>query len=303
MRLYGWTDSGFVDAPTFAAVMDVFCREWQLRNPGKECIVIGDQLGAHRQVEVVRMATKHNVHCWWLVANTSHFLQVLDDKCFARVKTVMPVLSEEKVIEALLSGEATRDCLLEAAYEAERRAFTRETIMASFKSVGLCPWSRERVVELARVNLGIGLPSDGVADQARAAAVAVIRQAQEKRCAEKKQVISGNAVVKKAKIYCGRDLLAQHSAQMAMEEANTASRAAAAAEKEATKVANAAKKAEQAAQRALLVCRVCEVRTHRGGKGWSVCHCGSFRVCPGCMKSDTGRVVAGAHATVCSISS
>lgn len=63
LRMYGWTESGFIDAATFAAVMDAFCEEWRLRHPNQECMLIGDQLGAHRQVEVVRSAAKSNVLC------------------------------------------------------------------------------------------------------------------------------------------------------------------------------------------------------------------------------------------------
>lgn len=90
-----------------------------------------------------------------MVPNTSHWLQVLDDKCFARLKKIVPVLSDDKVIQALMTNQPTRDCLLEAAYEAERMALTRETIQAAFKSVGLYPWDRKQVMELARVNLGL----------------------------------------------------------------------------------------------------------------------------------------------------
>lgn len=119
-RPYGWTGTGFVDAPTFAAVTDVFCREWQVRNPTKKCFVIGDQLAAHRHVEVARMATRYKVHCWMLVSKTSRCLQVLDEKCFACVKTVMRVLAENKVVEALLSGKATRDFAAAAGSKDDR---------------------------------------------------------------------------------------------------------------------------------------------------------------------------------------
>lgn len=43
--------------------MDAFCEEWRLRHPNQECMLIGDQLGARRQVEVVRSAAKSNVLC------------------------------------------------------------------------------------------------------------------------------------------------------------------------------------------------------------------------------------------------
>lgn len=300
LRLYGWTESGFVDAATFAVVMEAFCDEWRLRNPNQECMLIGDQLGAHRQVEVVRAALKSNVLCWWLVANTSHWLQVLDDKCFARIKKVVPVLSDDKIIQALMTNQPTRDCLLEAAYEAERLALTRETIQAAFKSVGLYPWDRKRVIELARVNLGIGLPSDGVADQSRAAAAVVIRQAYDQRAADQKKVVSGVAVVKKAKVYSGKDLIAQHEARVAANAKAMADKEAAALEKEAEKAAKAALRAEENEQRKLLVCRACDQRVHRSSKEWHVCTCGSYRVCPPCLKNSEGKAMVSAHIVVCS---
>lgn len=110
-RFYGWTESGFIDSTTFSAVMDLFCREWQLRNPGRDCLLLGDLRQSHKQVDVVRSALKYNVHLWWLVANTSHFLQVLHDKCFAVLKVRVPILSEEKIIRALMTSQSTRDCV------------------------------------------------------------------------------------------------------------------------------------------------------------------------------------------------
>jgi len=185
---------------------------------------------------VVRAAAKSNVLCWWLVANTSHWLQVLDDKFFASLKTIVPVLSDDKVFQTLFTYQPTRDCLLEVAYEAERLVLTRVTIQASFKSVGLYPWDRELVVELERVNLGIGLPSDGVADQSRAAVSVVIRQAHEKFAADQPKVMSVAAVVKKAKVYSGKDLIAQHEARVAADAKAVAEKEAAAVEKEADKL-------------------------------------------------------------------
>jgi len=300
LGLYGWTDTGFVDAATFAAVMAAFCEEWRLRNPKKECMLSGDQLGAHRQVEVVRAAAKSNVLCWWLVANTSHWLQVLDDMCFVRLKTIVPVLSDGKVIQALLTNQPTRDCLLEAAYEADRLALTRVTIQAAFKSVGLYPWDRERVVELARVIVGIGLTSDGVADQSRGAAAVVIRQAHEQRAADQRKVMSGAAVIKKAKVYSGKDLIAQNKARVAADAKAVAEKEAAAVEEEADKAAKAAWRAEEAEHRRLLVCRACDHRVHLGGRAWHLCACGSYRVCPPCLKTSEGKAMVSEHNVVCS---
>lgn len=299
-RFYGWTDTGFLDAPTFAAVMDLFCSEWQLRNAGRQCLLLGDQLKAHRQVEVVRSALKHGVSCWWLVANTSHFLQVLDDKCFACLKKHLPVLSEQKMISALLTNQSARDSVLQAAYEAERMSFTPTTIRASFRSVGLVPWDAARVMHLARVNLGLDLPSEGVADGARAAAAAVIRLAHDRNAADQKSVVAGRAVVQKRRIYSATDLLDADRARVAAEAAAAKAKAAKTAEKEATKEQAARDKVERDRQRVLATCRLCTSHVHRGGKGWTACVCGGFRVCPMCAKESMGKAIMAAHLMECS---
>lgn len=299
-RYYGWTESGFIDSMIFSAVMDLFCWEWQLRNAGQDCLLLGDQLQSHKQVDVVWSALKYNVHLWWLVANTSHFLQVLDDKCFAVLKTHVPILSEEKIVRALLTSQPTRDCVMQPAYEAERIAFTPTTIRASFKSVGLVPFDRQRVLQLARLNLGMDLPQDDVADQARAAAALVIRQSHDQHAADSRAVVAGRATVKKARIYSGGDLLDAHRAEVAASVAAAAAMADKAAAKDAEKVKAAQEKEEQRGQRVRATCRLCTTRTHRGGAGWSVCPCGSFCVCPICFKLGDGKALMGAHSVVCS---
>lgn len=299
-RFYGWTESGFVDSATFAAVMDLFCREWQVRNPGRDCLLLGDQLQSHRQVEVVRAALKYGVFLWWLVANTSHFLQVLDDKCFAILKRYLPILSEEKIIRALLTSQPTRDCVLQAAYEAERIAFTPTTIKASFKSVGLAPFDRKRVLHLARLNLGMDLPKDGVADQSRAVASQVIRQSHDQHAADSRAVTTGRATVRKSRIYSGVELLDEHSEEVAANEAAAVAKAASAAAKATDKVKVAKQKEEQQKERTMATCRLCMKRTHRGGGGWFVCRCGTFRICPMCSKIGDGKALMGAHSVVCS---
>lgn len=166
--------------------------------------------------------------------------------------------------------------------------------------MGLYPWDRERVMELARLILGIGRPTDSVADQARAAAVAVITEARSKRASGKKSIVIGLAVVEQAKVYFGHDLLEHPAARVAAEAAEASREAAAAEEKEAAKVANATKKAEEVTQRALLVWQVCKERNHRGGAAWHVCRCASFRVCPACLKDENGKPVVSEHSLVCS---
>jgi len=170
--------------------------------------------------------------------------------------------------------------VLQAAYEAERLRCTHTTIRASFRAVGLVPWDPTRVLHLALVNLGMDLPSYGVADAAQAATAAVIHLSHDRHMAGKKKVVAGRAAVDRRRIYSAADLVAAHRARVAAKVAAEKAKAAKDAQKEATKLQVARDKVEQERQRVLATCRLRTSRVHRGGKLWSVCSRGRFRVCP-----------------------
>ena len=299
-RFYGWTDTGFVDAPCFAAIMDLFCKEWRLQNPLGDAFLIGDQLAAHKQVDVVRAALRHGVHCWWLVANTSHWLQVLDDKPFALLKRFQPVLSQQRVIDALLTSQPVRDCFIGAAYEAERRAMTPKAIKAAFKNVGLFPFDRMRVMELAHMNLGMGAAGADVASLCVAAAGSVLRRAQMKAVHDREETARGRAAVKNAKIYSPQALLAADAKMRKAKAQEAKKKAAAAAEKSKAAANKELERLVRADLRKKATCRACHSRVRRGGSTWSVCGCMAFVVCPFCLKTDEGKAVGAAHDLVCS---
>lgn len=298
-RFYGWRDTGSFEGPTFSAVTDLFCQDWRVRNPRRTCLLLGDQLRAHRQVEVVCSALKHGVSCWWLVASTSHSLQVLDDNCLACLKKHLPMLAEQTMVDAVLSNQSARDPGLQAAYDAERMSFMPTTIRAFFQSVGLVPWDPARVLHLARVNLGMDLASYGVAGGARAAAAAVIRIAHNHHETDQKKVVDGHAVIKNRGIYSAADLFAADKARAAAELAAAKAKAAKTEEKEASKQQTARNKVERDRQRLLGTCRLCVSHVHRGGKGWAVCVCGNFCVCPMCKKQSVGRALLAPHMMAC----
>jgi len=122
-------------------------------------------------------------------------LQVLDDTCFACLKKHLKVLSDQNIVDALLTNKSARDCVLQAAYEEERLTFTRTTIRALFRSVGTVPRVPTRVLHLSRFSISMDLPSHGVADAARGAAAAVIRLSHDRHMAGKNKVVAGRASV------------------------------------------------------------------------------------------------------------
>lgn len=58
-RFYCWTDTGLLDGETFGLVMDHFCAEWSVRNPGRSALLFGDQLGAHTQADVIERSVPY----------------------------------------------------------------------------------------------------------------------------------------------------------------------------------------------------------------------------------------------------
>merc|ERR1712070_863707 len=85
-RFFAVTKSGSMNKELNCAMIEKFREVWKEQNPGFHCYLFSDQLSSHSNVKMVREALKDGVLLWSLVANTSHFLQPLDDVCFARFK-------------------------------------------------------------------------------------------------------------------------------------------------------------------------------------------------------------------------
>jgi len=85
-RFFCWTDTGYLKAATFRCVIYEFAREWGVRNPGREVLLFGDQLGCHKDVETLSSALSKGVYLFFLEPNSSHFNQPLDEVPFAALK-------------------------------------------------------------------------------------------------------------------------------------------------------------------------------------------------------------------------
>ena len=223
-------------------------------------ILFSDQMKSHLDPVVLALALSHQVHMWSLVANSSHFLQPLDDFPFGMFKKYTSHLHARKLFSASISGEVLSGLLLEAAYDAEIAAFTPNVIAAAFKNTGLHPFDPDAMWRRFTLNTGAFVQSD-LASSCRAAASSVIHEA--KTEASKKRgrqaPVSGEAVVRKNNVYSPEALLKAHKERT--EEREAISQA---------KKDNAEK----------MTCRVsgCK-RLHRGGSGWMVCECGLTRLC------------------------
>jgi len=85
-RFFCRTDTGYLNAATFRCVIDELAREWGVRNPGREVLLFGDQLGCHKDVEPLSSPLSKGVYLFFLAPNSFLFNQPPDEVPFAALK-------------------------------------------------------------------------------------------------------------------------------------------------------------------------------------------------------------------------
>jgi hypothetical protein len=111
-------------------------------------------------VKVMRALPK-NIDVTFLPPYTSHFLQPLDDICFAIYKTKIAAIAARLNKAFGSRGFAERGAsrsthiLTLASFLAEKLAFEKSKIQKSFKRTGIYPWNKALVLKNARINSGI----------------------------------------------------------------------------------------------------------------------------------------------------
>eukprot|EP00170_Pyropia_yezoensis_P002807 contig_11823_g2813 len=198
--------------------MDHFCTEWSIRNPGREALLLGDQLGAHTQAQVIEKCMARAVFLFFLTPNSSHFNQPLDAYPFASFKGRTTRTNEHGIMDCALTSTNARDSLLLAAYLAEVMAFTSNAIVGFFRLCGLWPFSPATMLQRAKDNLGMAEGGDSTREVAQRAASAVISDATQRNTASRKGTSTGQATVRRSVLHSGATLSAQAHARQAARE-------------------------------------------------------------------------------------
>lgn len=153
-RFFCFTKKGYVVKDVFNDIMKKFVEIWTSENAGMHCYVFGDQLEAHKDFETVKMCYEKNVFMWSLPANTSHFLQPLDNLCFAVLKSKFKSKLYELNLRHYLTNSNIRQELFAAMYEAEEESMIPSVIKSSFKNTGIYPFDPEKIRKLTNDNCG-----------------------------------------------------------------------------------------------------------------------------------------------------
>lgn len=298
-RFYCLTDTGFLDGETFGVVMDHFCTEWSVRNPGRGAFLFGDQLGAHTQAQVIEQCMSRAVFLFYLTANSSHFNQPLDAFSFASFKERTTRTNEQGIMECVLTSTSARDLLLLAAYSAEVKVFTLDAIIRSFRVCGLWPLSPATMLKRAKNNLDVAGEGDSTQEVAQSAAAAVILEATQRNKESRNGTTTGQASMRRSVLHSGAALAAQAHARQAARDKAEEEKQQRAAERIRKRVDKDKAEEQRLLEKKNYMCRVCMSKTHRGGRGWVGCKCGEYWVCPECCVGSVGSAAIVEHHGEC----
>ena len=148
-----FTDTGYVDEATFRKIVEDFRGVWARRYPGLHCLLLGDNLGVHNGIDVVRESRKEGVHLTFFPPNTTHWLQPLDNLFFAALKKAMA--SEKERLQSLASWtdeESLPFSYMDFIQRSMRKACTPSVIKRSFSCTGIFPWSPDLIFSLCASN-------------------------------------------------------------------------------------------------------------------------------------------------------
>ena len=298
-RFFFLTEMGYLNADTFEEVMDLFAEKWGVRNPGREALLFGDQLGSHKKVKTIESALLKGVFLSFFATNSSLINKPLDEMQFASDKKSSVARGEQAKNESMVIGSLARDSILGAVFTAMRRAFTPAHIRGRFRRCAL--WSLDTVTMTRRCREATGMLSHRgiLSEEATAAASEVIRASAERTTAAAARLSTGKETVRRKILHSAADLLAQHAATVASEAARVANRATVEAEKKAEHVKKAAEVVLKAAAMENTTSRACAKTRPRTGTGWAECPCGAYWMCPTCRKADVARANLGKHLGLC----
>lgn len=96
------TKSSYVDKATFADIISHFMDWYRAKEPGLDVILVGDNLGSHKNSKLIEEAFAKNFYMLFLLEYTTHWSQALDWILFGRLKKRIRMLVEDDFFDRAL---------------------------------------------------------------------------------------------------------------------------------------------------------------------------------------------------------
>jgi hypothetical protein len=148
--IYAFNSTGRMNGDLWKDLMRKFVDIWETQNPGLECRLQGDRLGAHMDVTTVHYLAQHRIRCVWPSAKTTNFTAPLDDVSFGNLKNSLINWAEQKTnLLATHRGNLTPE--ITAAIPALiTETLTPAVVKASFAHTGTWPWNPDLIRKRAQ---------------------------------------------------------------------------------------------------------------------------------------------------------
>jgi hypothetical protein len=159
---YLYNDTGNVNSTTWASILARFCDVWNDRAGGRRAQLFMDNLKAHTKLDVVWQAHTNNVRCLWFAPNVTHYLQPLDQSPFGLFKRLIASKKHTVTQFSAKAGQVnnlTPEDHVALSQEVFEDSFTPRVIKRAFVDTGLVPWDKEKILALARANVGKADPT------------------------------------------------------------------------------------------------------------------------------------------------
>jgi hypothetical protein len=170
-----YTETGYLTKSTWKKILELFEEQWKLLYPGLECVLWLDYADIHYQPELILTMASRGIFILFFMKKSTKFSQPADQWLFGTLKHCIAKFAAEAKFAASVNGGSFNGLLWAACFRAEREAFKPETIVASFKVTGICPWNPDLYLSRLDKALGGAEFKDPVATLAVGAATTVIK--------------------------------------------------------------------------------------------------------------------------------
>lgn len=145
-RYFAATETGYINKATWRNILSKVVELWTSKYPGLNCRIYMDNLSSHCCPIAVGQAFHKGVHCWFLPKNTSHFLQPLDNLCFAQMRRILNrLVAEERLKSAIWAVDG--HSFMQLVFTAEQEAMSRRVVLKSFEQTAIMPFNKKVMLE------------------------------------------------------------------------------------------------------------------------------------------------------------
>lgn len=162
-RYYAATRTGYTNRAVWQEILRTFARRWKALYSGLDCVIYLDNCSSHGfdrsesadDVFLLKLSQK-GIHCFFLPANTTAWLQPLDDVAFGLFKLAVGRQHQDACFDAAVTLDTDAALDLKDVAVAEQAAFTPATIKRCWLNTGMSSKDdasqidEEKVIQLAR---------------------------------------------------------------------------------------------------------------------------------------------------------